>query len=553
MGNTPGKEGEQEEIDHPKEPSNLPRLQYSESSFYYEPQLPSEEGENTQIQQESLSPADRPRSPSTSLPLPSPPPSSPLPPLPPAPNQSSSSLFATDPQSPSAALSPTSSLSPSSSLNLSFSASQLNQPRIPTIFTWPYGGETVQLTGTWNNWKLRIPLLQSEQEFTLICGLPPGTYQYKFIVDGRWEFDPRQPLVTDPLGNVNNVITVDLPPKVRSYHRLSDSPPGSYGAFPVPETYFSSSPQPLPPHLNQILLNTQIDNNDPTVLPTPQHIILNRVYFCQDDSREFEEKVKKFYGGNDNDTRNERLSRNSIDDESLNLFRLETLISSPSPQKTIENSINENEYERKELDNTHTKGEICNSQTPTESPQSNSRPLTPSSESLNTKVTKPMTPTSTTTSISMTPPSTTTPKENSNPNVSTTKESPLNQLEESNSQDLSSDSPSQEKTPPNRLRNFIKFESTTADERVAETEEDLRRLASAIVPYSLKSDQVQVMGLTHRFRRKYVTFIFYKPVSETSPNPQNSDGLQYSQSGSMTDSSSSSPYSSLSNSYSFPE
>jgi hypothetical protein len=42
--------------------------------------------------------------------------------------------------------------------------------------------------------------------------LPPGSHQYKFIVDGQWRHDHTAPTVLDNLGNVNNCITVQPPP-----------------------------------------------------------------------------------------------------------------------------------------------------------------------------------------------------------------------------------------------------------------------------------------------------------------------------------------------------
>ena len=38
--------------------------------------------------------------------------------------------------------------------------------------------------------------------------IPPGVYQYKFIVDGAWKYAPEQPAMYDERGNVNNVVEV---------------------------------------------------------------------------------------------------------------------------------------------------------------------------------------------------------------------------------------------------------------------------------------------------------------------------------------------------------
>lgn len=47
--------------------------------------------------------------------------------------------------------------------------------------------------------------------FAVVCNLPPGVHQYKFIVDGEWRHDESQPYMPDPLGNVNNWIFVGAP------------------------------------------------------------------------------------------------------------------------------------------------------------------------------------------------------------------------------------------------------------------------------------------------------------------------------------------------------
>lgn len=78
---------------------------------------------------------------------------------------------------------------------------------------------------TYDGWTGRIPLNKSEKDFTLIANLPPGPYEYKFIVDGKWRYAPDLPTVTDRDGNVNNTVEVkELPrtqdQKLGGAHRL---------------------------------------------------------------------------------------------------------------------------------------------------------------------------------------------------------------------------------------------------------------------------------------------------------------------------------------------
>lgn len=80
------------------------------------------------------------------------------------------------------------------------------------------------IAGTFDGWTGRIPLNKSEKDFTLIANLPPGPYQYKFIVDGKWRYAPDLPTTTDHDGNVNNTIEVKELPKAQE-HKLGGSCP----------------------------------------------------------------------------------------------------------------------------------------------------------------------------------------------------------------------------------------------------------------------------------------------------------------------------------------
>eukprot|EP00438_Fugacium_kawagutii_P021575 Skav212159 [mRNA] locus=scaffold754:208034:210088:+ [translate_table: standard] len=71
----------------------------------------------------------------------------------------------------------------------------------------------VEIAGLDVGWHERIPMVKDPTtgEFVLDKETPPGTYQYKFIVDGEWTADTDLPHVTDN-GNLNNVVRVKLTP-----------------------------------------------------------------------------------------------------------------------------------------------------------------------------------------------------------------------------------------------------------------------------------------------------------------------------------------------------
>jgi len=79
--------------------------------------------------------------------------------------------------------------------------------------------EKVYLVGDFNNWSPTADPMSDKNgdgEWTLFFPLPPGSYQYKFVVDGvYWIPDPRNPVsVPDGFGGRNSVISV--PPRPHS-------------------------------------------------------------------------------------------------------------------------------------------------------------------------------------------------------------------------------------------------------------------------------------------------------------------------------------------------
>jgi len=70
----------------------------------------------------------------------------------------------------------------------------------------------VLLVGDFTNWQAK-PLMMDRMKprsrtFAAAVNLPPGTYEYKFIVDGEWVADPKADSVLNEYGTGNSVITV---------------------------------------------------------------------------------------------------------------------------------------------------------------------------------------------------------------------------------------------------------------------------------------------------------------------------------------------------------
>jgi len=76
-----------------------------------------------------------------------------------------------------------------------------------TFFVWPHGGKSVSLATNFNHWNPQ-PLVKQGNYFFTVLDLPDGTYQYKYVVDGRWVYDISQLHEDDGSGNWNNYVEV---------------------------------------------------------------------------------------------------------------------------------------------------------------------------------------------------------------------------------------------------------------------------------------------------------------------------------------------------------
>ncbi|XP_072030915.1 5'-AMP-activated protein kinase subunit beta-2-like [Amphiura filiformis] len=168
----------------------------------------------------------------------------------------------------------------------------LESNMLPVVFRWEGGGRNVYVSGSFNNWRSKIPMNKSHGDFTAIVDLPEGEHQYKFHVDGSWVHDTKQPIQSNEFGTVNNMVKVQKSDfEVFEALALDSSnskqkddigtPPGDYSQE-VPSREFQekySGPPILPPHLLQVILNKDIGPQyEPALLPEPNHVMLNHLY-----------------------------------------------------------------------------------------------------------------------------------------------------------------------------------------------------------------------------------------------------------------------------------
>ena len=70
----------------------------------------------------------------------------------------------------------------------------------------------VGIAGTFNDWnpKLTMMLSAGPGRWTKELSLPPGHYEYQYVVDGNWVNDPRALKSTpNPYGGRNSVLLVE--------------------------------------------------------------------------------------------------------------------------------------------------------------------------------------------------------------------------------------------------------------------------------------------------------------------------------------------------------
>jgi 1,4-alpha-glucan branching enzyme len=89
---------------------------------------------------------------------------------------------------------------------------KVETPTTPVAFKWrPPVPEKVFIAGTFNDWNPSShQMTRSETgEWEITLDLAPGTYEYRFVVDGEWITDPTcEDKIENPHGTHNAVLTV---------------------------------------------------------------------------------------------------------------------------------------------------------------------------------------------------------------------------------------------------------------------------------------------------------------------------------------------------------
>ncbi|KAI6185919.1 AMPKBI domain-containing protein [Aphelenchoides besseyi] len=190
---------------------------------------------------------------------------------------------------------------------------EIQEDEFPVVFSWPNSNsnsQSVFLSGSWDEWKTKIPLVKSTSNFSTIINLNPGTYEYKFLVDGKWKLDATSPRVEKEDGANTHRITIDESDfeiwtaldrdfaasnaglgmrnfafqKQKSVDTPNDREIEKLLEFsqdiPDAEVYATAAE---PPSLARIGMNYSLNeetpnSSDPNQLATPNHVMLNHLY-----------------------------------------------------------------------------------------------------------------------------------------------------------------------------------------------------------------------------------------------------------------------------------
>lgn len=76
-------------------------------------------------------------------------------------------------------------------------------------FQWTGKAKEVFLTGSFSKWSTQFVMFETQKgKFEITLNLPPGEYEYKYLVDGVWKVDDIRPVLTNNKGKEINYLLV---------------------------------------------------------------------------------------------------------------------------------------------------------------------------------------------------------------------------------------------------------------------------------------------------------------------------------------------------------
>jgi len=161
---------------------------------------------------------------------------------------------------------------------------------VATVFKLGAPAKEAHIAGTFNRWK-KVAMVRTSTDFVAVLELPVGVHEFNFYLDGEWKCDQKLPWSKDHNGCPRNLINVRQDEfgvlsaldfdQEGAHSKVGNDLESDFGQV-VPEmSTFEGKPGPpvLPPHLLQIILNKDTPLScEPTLLPEPNHVMLNHLY-----------------------------------------------------------------------------------------------------------------------------------------------------------------------------------------------------------------------------------------------------------------------------------
>lgn len=197
---------------------------------------------------------------------------------------------------------------------------------VRTKITYTQGGEKAYITGTFTGWRKMLPMERAaDGTFSVTLDLPQGTHRFRFVIDGELKCADDISTATDSSGFLVNYLDVgnddsddalpetlseeNIPlcregdlkkPKthvqtdhddgITQYEDETPIPPPLEYTSEIPSMFLTldvaeldipesqAVPPHLPPHLDTVILNTNSnEKDDSSVLPAPNHVVLNHL------------------------------------------------------------------------------------------------------------------------------------------------------------------------------------------------------------------------------------------------------------------------------------
>ncbi|CAF1122049.1 unnamed protein product [Didymodactylos carnosus] len=146
-----------------------------------------------------------------------------------------------------------------------------------------YMDKHAKLIGTFNNWKDGVHMVKDDNDFVIIVELPAGHHRYKFIVDGRAEYNAIEPSIESGEKGRTNVLVVknsdfDL---MKALHSETEDNLTYGQILPNPNEFsLTDRPPSLPSHHLNITLNQEplTGGEYSALLKEPNHVMLKHLY-----------------------------------------------------------------------------------------------------------------------------------------------------------------------------------------------------------------------------------------------------------------------------------